>query len=201
MTDETRPADIGRRTRRTALACLGLAAGMAGLAYASVPLYALFCRVTGFDGTPIVRTLPSEKVLERTIAVRFDANVSPGLKWRFAPETPVVKVKVGETTTVLYRVTNDGAVPTTGVATFNVQPALSGAYFMKIQCFCFTEQTLEPGETVELAVVFYVDPGIVEDPNLEGLDSITLSYTYFPARTGRPVAEAAAATSTKPKAE
>jgi cytochrome c oxidase assembly protein subunit 11 len=183
--------DLQRRIRRTALASAGIAAGMVGLAYASVPLYDLFCRLTGFDGTPIVRTLPAGEVLDRTIAVRFDANVAPSLNWRFSPETPEVKVRVGETTTVLYKVTNEGPTATAGIATFNVQPALAGAYFVKLECFCFTERTLQPGETTESAVVFYVDPGIAQDPNVKDLHSITLSYTYFPVKGARPVAEAA----------
>ena len=179
------------RHRRTALACLGLAVGMVGMAYAAVPLYDLFCRVTGFDGTPLVRTLPAGEVLDREIAVRFDANVAPGLTWRFAAEAPEVKVKLGQTTTVLYRVTNEGPAASTGIATFNVQPSLAGGYFVKLECFCFTEQTLQPGETRDSAVVFYVEPGLTQDPNVRRLESITLSYTYFPAKGGRPVAAAA----------
>jgi len=187
------PTKQARGIRRTAIACAGLAVGMVGLAYAAVPLYDLFCRVTGFDGTPVVRTLPSEEVLNRTIAVRFDANVAPGLRWQFSPEQPEVEVKLGETKTVLYRIRNDGPAPATGIATFNVQPALAGAYFAKIQCFCFTEQTLQPGETVESAVVFYVDPGLAQDPNVKDLPSITLSYTYFPAKNGKPAGAETAA--------
>ncbi len=186
------------RHRRVAIACLGLAVFMVGAAYAAVPLYDLFCRMTGFGGTPLVRTLPAGEVLDRQVAVRFDANVAPGLNWRFAAETPEVKVKVGETTTVLYRVTNAGPTPTTGIATFNVQPALAGAYFIKLECFCFTEQTIQPGETKESAVVFYVDPGIAQDPNVKDLNSITLSYTYFPSKGGQPVADATAAVRPKP---
>jgi cytochrome c oxidase assembly protein subunit 11 len=185
--------------RRTALACAGLAAGMVGLAYASVPLYDLLCRVTGFDGTPIVRASNGSSVVDRTIAVRFDANVATGLPWRFAPETPEVKVKLGETTTVAYKVTNTGDRASAGIATYNVQPDLAGAYFSKLECFCFTEQTLQPGETLESAVVFYVDPRLAEDADVRGLHSITLSYTYFPSRGGKPVAEASA--STKPIAQ
>jgi cytochrome c oxidase assembly protein subunit 11 len=169
---------------------------MLGLAYASVPLYDLFCRVTGFGGTPIARDTNAANVLDRTIAVRFDSNVAPGLNWRFSSETPAVKVKLGETTTVLYRVTNIGDKPATGIATYNVQPDLSGAYFSKLECFCFTEQTLQPGETLESAVVFYVDPRLVEDADVKDLASITLSYTYFPSKGGQPVAEAPS--STKP---
>ena len=191
--------NLSRTTRRTALACAGLALGMIGLAYASVPLYDLFCKVTGFDGTPIVRASNGSSVLGRTISVRFDANVSPGLPWRFAPETPEVKVKLGETTTVTYKVTNTGSRASAGIATYNVQPDLAGAYFSKLECFCFTEQTLQPGETLESAVVFYVDPRLAEDADVKDLHSITLSYTYFPSRGGKPVAEATA--STKPIAQ
>ncbi|HZB62530.1 MAG TPA: cytochrome c oxidase assembly protein [Microvirga sp.] len=183
-----------RPMRRTALACAGLAFGMVGLAYASVPLYDLLCKVTGFDGTPIVRASNGSSVVDRTITVRFDANVSPGLPWRFAPETPEVKVKLGETTTVAYKVTNTGDRASAGIATYNVQPDLAGAYFSKLECFCFTEQTLQPGETLESAVVFYVDPRLAEDADVKDLHSITLSYTYFPSKGGKPVAEATAST-------
>jgi cytochrome c oxidase assembly protein subunit 11 len=183
-----------RPMRRTALACAGLAFGMVGLAYASVPLYDLLCKVTGFDGTPIVRASNGSSVLDRTITVRFDANVSPGLPWRFAPETPEVKVKFGETTTVAYKVTNTGDRASAGIATYNVQPDLAGAYFSKLECFCFTEQTLQPGESLESAVVFYVDPRLAEDADVKDLHSITLSYTYFPSKGGKPVAEATAST-------
>ena len=189
------PAPNSSRTiRRTALACAGLALGMVGLAYASVPLYDLLCKVTGFDGTPIVRASNGSSVVDRTITVRFDANVSPGLPWRFAPETPEVKVKLGETTTVAYKVTNTGDRASAGIATYNVQPDLAGAYFSKLECFCFTEQTLQPGETLESAVVFYVDPRLAEDADVKDLHSITLSYTYFPSKGGKPVAEATAST-------
>jgi cytochrome c oxidase assembly protein subunit 11 len=178
---------------RVAALCASLALGMMGLAYASAPLYDLFCRVTGFGGTPMVGTGPAGEILDRTMAVRFDANVAPGLTWRFRPEAPEVKVRVGETTTVHYTVTNTGPEPATGVATFNVQPPLMGSYFVKLQCFCFTEQTLQPGETMESAVVFYVDPAMAQDPNVRDKTSVTLSYTYFPAKAQKPVTAAAAA--------
>jgi cytochrome c oxidase assembly protein subunit 11 len=191
------PRDLQRKMQRTVLACVGIVAGMGGLAYASVPLYNLFCKVTGFAGTPIVREGNAANVMDRTISVRFDANVSPGLRWTFQPETPEVKVKLGETTTVLYKVTNTDTKPSTGIATYNVQPDLAGTYFSKLECFCFTEQTLQPGETVESAVVFYIDPRLVKDGDVKDLSSITLSYTYFPSKGGQPVAEAAAP-ATKP---
>lgn len=178
------------RNGHIALWCLGIAAAMIGAAYASVPLYDLFCKTTGFDGTPIVRTNNSTQILDRPIAVRFDSNVAPGLDWRFEPETPEIKIKLGETTTVYYKVTNTGTKTTTGIATYNVQPDLAGSYFTKLECFCFTEQTLKPGESLESAVVFYVDPRLVEDPDIKDIGSITLSYTYFPSKGGKPVAQA-----------
>jgi cytochrome c oxidase assembly protein subunit 11 len=187
------PPDRDRRNLRVALACTGFAGLMLGAAFAAVPLYDLFCRMTGFDGTPVVRSVGAGQVSERSIRVSFDANVAPGLSWSFAPEERSVEVRLGETRTVLYRVTNTGPGPATGIASFNVQPALTGAYFVKMQCFCFTEQTLRPGETLESAVVFYVDPALAEDANTSGVSQITLSYTYFPAKGREPVASAAAA--------
>ena len=179
--------------RRTALLCAAFAAGMLGLAYASVPLYDLFCRVTGYDGTPRAGKAPSERVLDRTVAVRFDANVAAGLSWRFTPETPQIEVRLGEARTVFYKVRNDGRTATTGIATFNVQPGQAGAFFVKLQCFCYTEQTLKPGEEVESAVAFYIDPALAQDPTVRDLPGITLSYTYFPAKNGAPVATSSVA--------
>jgi cytochrome c oxidase assembly protein subunit 11 len=194
MSAEAQP----RRVRTTALACAGLALGMVGLAYASVPLYALFCRVTGYDGTPLVGRAPASQVLARTIAVHFDANVAPGLNWRFVPETPQVELKLGETATVFYKVRNEGRKPSTGIATFNVQPGQAGAFFVKLQCFCFTEQTLQPGEEIESAVAFYIDPRLADEASLTDLSGITLSYTYFAAKNGEPVATSSAGEA-KPK--
>jgi cytochrome c oxidase assembly protein subunit 11 len=179
MTEIAEPA---RNLRRTAFACTALVAGMGGLAYASVPLYDLFCRLTGFDGTPIVATTGPARAGDRTVAVRLDSNVAPGLDWRFGAEKAEVEVKVGETATVFYRVRNAGLKASAGVATFNVQPSLAAAYFNKLECFCFQEQTLEPGEVMDSAVVFFVDPAIADDPNLRDLKGLTLSYTYFPAK-------------------
>jgi cytochrome c oxidase assembly protein subunit 11 len=190
--DPSKPG-LPKGARRTALLCAGFAAGMLGLAYASAPLYDMFCRVTGYDGTPLSGSTPSSRVLERTIAVRFDANVAAGLGWRFTPETPQVEVRLGETRTVFYKVRNEGRAATTGIATFNVQPGQAGAFFVKLQCFCYTEQTLRPGEEVESAVAFYIDPALARDPDLRDLSGITLSYTYFPAKNGAPVATSSAA--------
>ena len=180
--------------RKTAMFGGGIALGMLGLAYASVPLYDLFCRVTGFGGTPMVRETEAGKVLDRTIRVRLDANVAPGLAWRFTPETPEIELRIGETRTVSYTLTNTGEAATTGIATYNVYPPTSGGYFVKIQCFCFTDRTLAPGESQEAEVVFYVDPEIAKDKDLQKLNTITLSYTFFPSRSGRPLADAGGAT-------
>lgn len=194
--DASSKTDAGLQTKRargTAYACAGLALGMVGLAYASVPLYDLFCRVTGYDGTPLVGSAPSGQTLGRPITVRFDANVAPGLRWRFLPETPEIEAKLGETKTVFYKVRNEGSTPSTGIATFNVQPGQAGAFFVKLQCFCFTEQTLQPGEEIDSAVAFYVDPALADDMSVKDLPGITLSYTYFPSKNGQPVATSSAA--------
>lgn len=184
---------LTHRLRRTAAICAGVVIGMVGLAYASVPLYDLFCRVTGFDGTPVVGSSQPTQVLERRMKVRFDANVAPGLNWRFTPEIAEIEAKVGATQTVFFKVRNAGSAAVAGIAAFNVQPGQVGGYFVKIQCFCFNEQTLQAGETMEFPVVFYIDPAIANDPNLESLSSITLSYTYFASKNGQPVATTSAA--------
>jgi cytochrome c oxidase assembly protein subunit 11 len=164
---------------------------MVGASYAAVPFYDWFCRTTGFNGTTQVATsAPSAAPLARKIAVRFDSNVAPGLPWKFAPEQTEIEVKIGEVVTVFYTVTNQSARTTTGQAAYNVAPLTVGAYFQKINCFCFTEQTMAPGERREMPVVFYVDPSIVSDSDNNGLNSITLSYTFYPVRdpASRPVA-------------
>lgn len=181
------------RMTRTALWCGALVASMTALAFASAPLYDLFCRVTGFGGTPMVRSQPASHVSERMIEVRFDANVSPQLGWRFEAETASVRARIGETKTVFYRITNVSDRPTTGIATFNVQPSHVGAYFVKMQCFCFTEHTLKPGESMDAPVVFYVDPDFENQRELKNTHSLTLSYTYFPSRNGAPIAPLAEA--------
>lgn len=189
------PTHIGnRRGRRiTLVACLSLAVAMVGAAFAAVPLYDMFCRATGYDGTPIVRATEAGRVLGRRITVRFDTNVAPGLRWTFVPEANWIEARIGETRTVFFRVKNEGPATTRAVATYNVQPGQIGAYFVKMQCFCFNEQSLAPGETMDFPVVFYVDPAIEAEKTLEGLSSMTLSYTYFASRNGQPVASAATA--------
>jgi cytochrome c oxidase assembly protein subunit 11 len=166
---------------------------MVGVAYAAVPLYDLFCRTTGFGGTPMIGGSAPATASDRTVTVRFDSNVAPSLNWRFAAETHEITARLGEPQTVMFKVTNAGTAPSTGIATFNVTPELIGGYFVKVACFCFTEQTLKPGETLESAVVFYVDPDMAKDGNTKDIPAVTLSYTYFPSKNGAPVSTAAAA--------
>jgi cytochrome c oxidase assembly protein subunit 11 len=178
-----------RRDVVVAAACGVFVAAMVGAAYAAVPLYNWFCRTTGFGGTTQVSTAAPSQVLGRTITVRFDANVAPGLPWRFVPEKNSIDVRVGEVLTVNYVVTNLAARDTVGQASYNVTPPTTGAYFQKINCFCFTEQSMKAGETREMPVVFYIDPALAQDADQNGLNTITLSYTYFPVRA-EPVASA-----------
>ncbi len=176
--------------RTTLVACLALVVVMVGAAYAAVPLYRLFCQLTGFGGTTQVATTAPTSALAQMISVRFDSNVAPGLNWSFKAETPVTKLKIGETATIFYKITNHGSEPVTAQATYNVQPDLAGSYFNKLQCFCFTDLTLKPGETLDVPVVFFVDPALASDKDISSLDTITLSYTFFPSKTRKtPVAE------------
>ena len=177
---------LGRDTTVAAL-CGLLVAFMVGASYAAVPFYNWFCRATGFNGTTMVATsAPSTGPLARTIAVRFDSNTSGGLPWKFVPEKSEINVRIGEVVTVFYTVTNQSARTTVAQAAYNVAPLTVGSYFQKINCFCFTEQTLGPGETREMPVVFYVDPALAADPENDGLNSITLSYTFYPVRDPAP---------------
>jgi len=179
-----------RRDLLVAGACGIVVAFMVGMSYAAVPLYNLFCRTTGFGGTTQVAAAGPAEVLDRKVTVRFDANVGGGLPWRFEPERNAIDVKLGEVVTVKYMATNLSARTTTGEAAYNVAPFTVGAYFQKINCFCFTEQKLKAGETQELTVVFYVDPALIKDSDQDDLDTITLSYTFYPMReTRKPVAE------------
>jgi cytochrome c oxidase assembly protein subunit 11 len=179
-----------RRQMLTAAACGVFVAAMVGAAYAAVPLYNWFCRTTGFAGTTQVAHEAPGQVLERTIAVRFDSNVMPGLPWKFEPEQNEIRLRIGEVATVHYKVINEAARTITAQASYNVSPPQIGGYFDKINCFCFTKQTMKPGETREMTVVFYVDPAIVKDSDQDTLDSITLSYTFYRVpEQERPVAE------------
>jgi cytochrome c oxidase assembly protein subunit 11 len=153
---------------------------MIGAAYASVPLYRLFCESTGFAGTPQRVARSSEAMLDKTITIRFDANVTPGMPWRFEPVQPTLDVKIGENALAFYRATNLSDHRLTGMATFNVTPEPAGGFFNKIQCFCFTEQVLEPGQSVEMPVSFFIDPEIVKDRDGRSISLIVLSYTFYP---------------------
>jgi cytochrome c oxidase assembly protein subunit 11 len=167
------------RNTKTALLMALIVAAMIGLAFASVPLFRIFCEATGFAGTP-QRADKAPGAVAGQVGVRFDANVHPGLPWRFEPEQTTVRVKPGARTQIFYRAQNLSAKTITGQAVFNVSPDQVGKYFKKIQCFCFTEQTLKAGETKDMPVVFFVDPAIKQDPDTEDIDEITLSYTFYP---------------------
>lgn len=189
------PAVPPRRARHAlvALGCLAFIAGMVGLTYASVPLYAMFCALTGFGGATRLagETGAPAKGTGRLITIRFDANVAPGLSWSFAPQQREMTVEVGASSLAFYEARNLTGRETHANATYNVSPPQAGAYFVKMQCFCFEEQTLGPRETLPMPVAFYVDPALLEDPDLRTLGAITLSYTFFPAKPdGRPRAEA-----------
>jgi cytochrome c oxidase assembly protein subunit 11 len=189
MAHETR-SDAGRRRNLRVAAISSLVAvGMLGMAYAAVPLYRMFCEATGYGGTTQRVAVPSDTVLDRVMRVRFDANVASGLAWSFEPAQRTVDVRIGENTLVFYRATNRSGQPVAGSATFNVTPEVAGIYFNKLECFCFKEQLLAAGETIEMPVSFYVDPAIVKDKDAGRLSEITLSYTFYPVE--RPKSAAA----------
>ncbi len=165
-----------------AASCGALVGAMVALSYAAVPLYNWFCRTTGFAGTTQVASAAPGYQLDRKITVRFDVNVASGLPWRFEPEVTSIDLKLGEVATVIYHVTNLSARGTAGIAGYNVAPLTIGAYFQKINCFCFTEQRLKAGEKQDMTVVFFVDPALAKDIEQDSLDTITLSYTFYPIR-------------------
>ncbi|MWV28535.1 cytochrome c oxidase assembly protein [Aurantiacibacter rhizosphaerae] len=177
------------RNKRTMLIAFGMALAMLGLGYAAVPLYNLFCSVTGFGGTTQVASEADAALAERlaasaggtTYSIRFDANTSRNMPWEFKPVQVTDTVAIGQRDMAFYTARNDSSVPITGTATFNVEPEQAGRYFNKIQCFCFTEQTLQPGEEIRMPVLYYVDPAALDDPNMEGVEQITLSYTFHRA--------------------
>lgn len=175
-----------RRDFLVAGACGAFAATMVGMAFAAVPLYNWFCRSTGFAGTTQVASVAPENILDRRIEVRFDANVTAGLPWRFEPEQTSVMARIGDVVTVNYFIVNESARETVGQASYNVSPPTVGAYFSKINCFCFTEQRLNPGEKREMPVVFFVDPELAKDAEQDGLTTIVLSYTMYPVRQPEP---------------
>lgn len=176
MDQEQRAA---RRRQRTALVCVAAVAGMIGLSFASVPLYNMFCRVTGYGGTTQTATGVTGEVLERRITVRFNADVARGMPWSFHPTQGAVTVRVGEEQIAFYSAYNPTDRQTAGTATFNVSPSKAGQYFNKIDCFCFSEQVLAPGASAQMPVSFFIDPAIAQDPGMDEVTEITLSYTFF----------------------
>ena len=177
------PADVSRRNRRSAVLALCFALGMLGMGFAAVPLYRIFCEATGFGGTTMKVSEADASAIsatDKTIVVRFDSNVSSALPWRFKPEHPTEKITIGARDMAAFVAENLSSKPVTGTATFNVTPVQAGRYFAKIQCFCFTEQTLQPGQKVRMPVIYYVDPAILTDPDTKDIEEITLSYTFYP---------------------
>jgi cytochrome c oxidase assembly protein subunit 11 len=168
-----------KRMARTAAAVVAVVVAMTGLAFAAVPLYDAFCRVTGFGGTTQEANAGPGRVLEREINVRFDANVAPGLPIEFTPKQTSERLRIGQTAVAFYRIRNTSDAPIVAHATYNVTPHLGGSYFNKLECFCFQDRTLAPGEEAELPVVFFVDPAIMDDPDAREIGTLTLSYTFF----------------------
>ncbi len=164
---------------RVAVVAGGVALGMVGVAYAAVPLYQIFCQVTGFGGTTQRADASPEQILDQKITVAFDANVNSSLSWDFTPVQHSQTIRIGEQVLAFYKASNSGSKAVTGTATFNVTPVGAGAYFSKIECFCFSEQTLQAGETVDMPVSYFVDPDIVNDPDMKSVTTITLSYTFY----------------------
>jgi cytochrome c oxidase assembly protein subunit 11 len=182
---------LGGHRRRPHLQVAGICAlvfaAMVGLAYAAVPFYRAFCQATGFDGTPRrVASGPTGKALTQSVLIRFDANVRGGLPWRFVPVANQLNVKIGSTSMAYFTVQNLAGHPVTGRAAYNVSPESAAHYFLKLKCFCFSDQTIAAGETKTFPVVFYVDPRFADDPDTKPLSELTLSYTYFPAPGGKP---------------
>ncbi len=170
---------LNRRNRRLGLAVGGFVAGMVGLAFASVPLYDMFCRATGYNGTVQTGGPAAPGPGEQVLTIRFNANTQPNLPWRFRPESPTMSLRVGEEGLGFYSAENLATVPVTGIATYNVTPEVVGKYFHKTACFCFDEQTLAAGQKADMPLSFWVDPKIGEDPNTRGIRTITISYTFF----------------------
>lgn len=174
-------SDLRQKNKQAGLKVLAIVAAMFILAYASFPLYSLFCKVTGYGGTPKVAKAASENISDKTVVVRFNADIDPHMPWKFQPEQKQLEVRLGENKMAFFSAENIADKAITGVATYNIVPERAASYFNKIQCFCFDQQTLEKGEKVDMPVSFFVDPEILNDPDLKGLDTITLSYTFFEA--------------------
>jgi cytochrome c oxidase assembly protein subunit 11 len=189
MSKDTEPK---RRHSILALSLVGLVAGMVGLSFASVPLYRVFCQVTGYGGVPQRAEKAPGEVLDHTVTIRFDGNVDRSLPWTFAPAQQTMDVKIGETALAFFKASNNSSVPLSGRAIFNVSPELAGRYFTKIECFCFKQQTLAAGQTVDMPVTFFVDPKFVDDEDTKDISEITLSYTFYRSDEPNPPAAAAA---------
>ena len=181
QSSNTGPKMAERRDRRglVALALAGVAAGMVGMSFAAVPLYRLFCQQTGYGGTTQVATVAPDHILDKSIKVRFDTNVDRDLPWRFSAEQGAVDVKIGDTALVFFKAHNNTDKPVSGTAGFNVAPEAVGRYFKKIECFCFKQQTLAAGQSIEMPVTFFIDPAFAEDVNTKNIEEITLSYTFY----------------------
>jgi cytochrome c oxidase assembly protein subunit 11 len=188
----SKDTDPKRRRSILALSLVGLVAGMVGLSFASVPLYRVFCQVTGYGGVPQRAEKAPGEVLDRTVTIRFDGNVDRSLPWTFAPVQQTMDVKIGETALAFFKASNNSSGPVSGRAIFNVSPELAGRYFTKIECFCFKQQTLGAGQTVEMPVTFFVDPKFVDDEDTKDISEITLSYTFYRGDEPNPPAAAAA---------
>ncbi len=174
--------DLSRKNRKVFTIFVAVVLGMVGMSFASVPLYKLFCQVTGYDGTPkIDPNAKADRILDQTIVVRFNTDTAGGMPWIFRPDTPAMEVKIGEKGFTSFYARNTSSKPIEGTAIFNVLPETAGVYFHKTQCFCFGRQVLQPGADAHMPVVFFVDPKIAEDPDLKDLKTITLSYTFFKA--------------------
>jgi cytochrome c oxidase assembly protein subunit 11 len=180
---QTRQQTLIRKNARTGLAVFAVIIGMTALSFASVPLYDLFCRVTGFNGTGQSSTSFPETVLDRTVTIKFNADTGRGLFWDFKPEIREIEVKLGQKGLTAFHTTNRADTPVTGTAIYNVTPLKAGKYFHKVQCFCFDEQTLEAKQSVSMPVMFYIDPAMNDDPDMADVQTITLSYTFYKAES------------------
>lgn len=180
MTPRPDPATVARRNRRVGLAAGGFVAFMVGVSFAAVPLYAMFCQITGYGGQPMLgQAAPGAQPEARAITIRFNANTQPNLPWRFAPQQTSMQIRLGEEGMAFYEARNLSGQPVTGISTYNVTPEIVGRYFHKTACFCFEEQTLQPDQQVDMPLAFWVDPKIMDDPQAREVRTITVNYTFF----------------------
>jgi cytochrome c oxidase assembly protein subunit 11 len=190
MDDPATRAALQRRHRKVALWAGAVAIAMVGMSFAAVPLYRVFCQRTGFSGTPLRADRPSDATIDKRVTIRFDANVTPGFPWRFEPEQRTMTIKIGENALALYHAVNTSDHTVRGSAVFNISPEQAAPYFNKVQCFCFTEQELSPGQSTDFPVSFFIDPRIEQDKDAREVTEITLSYTFHPLPPKRGTAEA-----------